>query len=111
MPPPSAVRVFGKSLQILAATWLLSVALLWGAQIRQDGRVDPTAPRDPHLATILEGILPALVLEASAMAVERWARSTSRAGDKRREWIHAFWWSILPMALLFETVYLTIWPS
>jgi hypothetical protein len=111
MPSPSAVRVFAKSLHILAATWIISVAVLWGAELRQDARLDPTGPRDPHIVTILEGILPTLVLEGSALGVERWARSGSGPFDEGREWIHALWWSILPMVLLFETVYLTIWPG
>ena len=111
MPPPSAVRVFAKSLHLLAATWIISVAVLWGAQLRQDERLNPAGLRDPHVATILEGVLPALVLEASALGVAGLARQPKGTFDERREWIHAFWWSILPMVLLFETVYLTIWPG
>jgi len=110
MPTPSAVRVFAKSLHILAATWFTSVAVLWGAEVRQDARLNPTAPVDYHLETILEGVLPAAVLEACALGVERWAVSASPVVDRRREWVYAFWWSVLPVVMLVETVYLTIWP-
>src|SRR5262245_21453280 len=111
MPSPSAVRVFAKSLHILAASWFVSVAVLWGAEQRQDQRLNPGAGRDAHVATILEGVIPTLVLELSAIGMHRWTVAAAGPSDQPSEWVHAFWWSLLPVGLLFETVYLTLWPD
>ncbi len=111
MPPPSAVRVFAKSLHILSLAWVVSVSFLWAAEVHQDARLTSAASFDPHWTTVLEGVAPGLAIEACAFAVGAWTEPTTPTAlaDTRREWIHAFWWSILPIALLLETVYVTIW--
>lgn len=110
MPLPSSVRVFAKSLHILAVTWAISVAVIWVVQIRHDQRLAPDRPLDIHLETILECLIPALALELSAVGIERWA-GPPRGDDSSREWVHALFWSVLPIVMLLETVYLLIWPA
>ena len=108
---PSAVRVFAKSLYVLAATWLGTVGILLASQIRHAARLDPTAPFDWHPGTIAVGIVPTALIALSALGMERWAVAVHGQEDQHREWVHALWWSLLPMVMLIETVYLLLWPG
>jgi len=105
---PSQVRVFGKSLHLLAAGWLVTVAWLWIAELRQHVRRHDLLPPDYALATLVTGALWAVVLEAIAWKVVRWTGRAHSTTLQRREWHHAFWWSFFPNVMLLYTAYLLI---
>ena len=110
-PFPSSVRVLAKSLHLLAAGWIVSVGVVWVFQMRNDARLNRGDPWDPHVATIVAGIVPALILGATALAIDRRAQSAPVEADDPREWVHALWWSALPVILLLEAVYLMMAPG
>lgn len=104
----SHVRVFGKSLHLLAAGWFLAVGWLWMAELRIHVRRHDVLPPDYAAATLATGTISALVLEALAILVVRWTGAASTPLLQRREWHHAFWWSVFPNVLLLYTAYLLI---
>ena len=104
----SHVRVFGKSLHLLAAGWLVSMGWLWLDEIRLHIRRHDVVPPDYALATLLTGTLSAIVLEVLALLVVRWTGHAATPALQRREWHHAFWWSAFPNVLLLYTVYILI---
>lgn len=105
---PSSVRVFGKSLHLLAAGWMAAMAWLWLAALNQALLRRGAVPEDFGASMLIGGLLSALAIEAVAVMVVRWTGRAPRPGLERREWHHAFWWSAVPNALLFTTVYLMI---
>jgi hypothetical protein len=105
---PSAVRVFGKSMHMLAAGWAASVAWLWIAQVQQHMLRWGIAPDYYAVRTLIEGIIPSVLLALVGIAINRW---TGRAPNKflqRHEWWQAFLWCVVPNALLLFTVYVMI---
>jgi hypothetical protein len=105
---PSSVRVFGKSLHWLAAGWMTAITWLWLAAIRQSMLRRGIIPDDYGMPTFLAGVVSALVLEGIAILLVRWTGRAPRPGLERREWKHAFWWAVVPNALLLVTVYVMI---
>jgi hypothetical protein len=104
----SHVRVFGKSLHLLAAGWMVSVGWIWLAEIRQFVRRHDATPPDLAVTTLLTGAMSAVVLEVLAYLFVRWTGSASTPGLQRREWHHAFWWAAFPNLMLLYTVYILI---
>ena len=105
---PSAVRVLVKSMYVLAAGWLVSIAWLWIATVQQHILRHGVAPDYYALGTLTGGLVPALVLASLGVTMERW---TGRAPNKwlqRREWVHAVWWCLVPNALLLFTVWVML---
>jgi hypothetical protein len=105
---PSAVRVLGKSMYVLAVGWFVSIGWLWIATVQQHLLRRGVAP--PHYAvdTLAGGIVPALFMAAIGWV---FAKLTGRAPYReleRREWWHAFWWSLVPNALLLATVWVML---
>ena len=43
--------------------------------------------------------------------INRWAGPAPDSTMQRREWWHAFWWSVVPTALLLATVWVMIQES
>ena len=105
---PSSVRIFGKSLHWLAAGWMTAIGWLWIAALNQAVLRRGALPEDFGAPTLIGGLLSALAIEAVAIMVVRWTGRAPRPGLERREWHHAFWWSAVPNALLFMTVYVMI---
>jgi hypothetical protein len=105
---PSALRVFGKSLRVLAIGWALAVTWLWTAEIRQHVRRHDILPPDYALATFATGTLAALVLEGLAVIWTRWTGPAETRSLQRREWHHAFWWALFPNAMLLYAAYVMI---
>jgi hypothetical protein len=105
---PSSVRIFGKSLHWLAAGWMASVGWLWVAGVRQHLLRQGAMPNDYGASLLVGGALSAIAIEAVAITVVRWTGHAPRPGLERREWQHAFWWSVVPNALLLATVYVMI---
>jgi hypothetical protein len=105
---PSSVRVFGKSLHMLTAGWALSVVAIWFAGVQQSMLRDGVAPADYGLAVLLTGVVSSLLLEAFAFWVTRQTGRAPLATLQRREWHHAFWWSLFPNLMLWATAYLMI---
>jgi hypothetical protein len=104
---PSSIRVFGKSLYVLAAGWLVSVAWLWAATVRQSLDRSGAWPEGLALSTVVVGLVPAVFLALLAMAMRK-ATGTGPARTERREWNLAFWWSLFPNVMLLATVWLLI---
>ncbi|MGE0450648.1 MAG: hypothetical protein AB7Q29_13835 [Vicinamibacterales bacterium] len=105
---PSAVRVLGRSMYLIAAGWALSISWLWVEGIRQHLRRYDAVPPDYALGTIAGGVAPALLMAGVGWIIGRYAgRAPYRTLD-RREWRHALWWSLLPNVLLLATVWLML---
>lgn len=105
---PSAVRILGKSLYLLAAGWTLAIAWLWVEAIRQHQLRYDAPPPDYAAGTLGTGFIAAVLLATGGWAVARFAGRASHAALDRREWRHAFWWSLLPNLLLFATVWVMV---
>lgn len=105
---PSRVRVFGKSLYVLAAGWMVSVLWLWIAEVRQFIYRFGTRPDDLALPTLATGIIPAAALAVLAFGLTRLTGGAPTPGQERREWQHAFWWSLTPVLFLLATAYIMI---
>jgi hypothetical protein len=105
---PSAVRVFGKSMYVLAAGWMVSVAWLWMATLQQQVLRRGAVPDYFELGMLTSGMVPALLVGAVGYAIDRWAVPAPNRWLQRREWIHAFWWSLLPNLLLLFTVWVML---
>ena len=105
---PSAVRVFGKSMHTFSAGWVVSVAWLWIAEVQQHLLRQGVAPPNYAAATLISGLVPAVLLALAGIALNRWTGPAPDAGLQRREWWHAFWWSFVPNAMLLVTVWVMI---
>ena len=105
---PSGLRVLAKSLHLLALGWLASVVWLWAAQVEINVRRFSSPPDGYASSTLVEGIIPALLVELMAVWMGVMIARVPGAGEPRREWLHAFWWTIVPNAMLLGTVYLMI---
>lgn len=105
---PSAVRVFGKSMHVLALGWMIAVVWLWVAGVQQHMLREGGMPADYGLPLLAFGAVIGMVLEAAALPVTRWTGRAPNQTLERREWRHAFWWSLVPNAMLWATVYLMI---
>jgi hypothetical protein len=104
----SAVRVFGKSMYTFAGGWAVAVALLWIAEIQQHLSRQGAAPPQYAAATVVTGIIPALLIALIGLMINRWSGRAPDDAMQRREWWHAFWWSAVPNALLLITVWVMI---
>ena len=104
----SSVRVFAKSLHWLATGWAIGVVWLSVAQTRRGWLLDPLAPTTFHIDTLIEGLLPALLVEVAACFSGGWAGAAPARSIERREWAIAFVWALLPNVLVLYTVYLTV---
>lgn len=105
---PSAVRIFGKSLRMLALGWAVAVGCLWIAELGQHVRRHETLPADYAAVTLATGTVATLVLEALATFSMRWTGAAASRSLQRQEWRHAFWWALFPNALLFCAAYVMI---
>jgi hypothetical protein len=107
-PRTSHVRVFGKSMFTLSAGWFAAIAWLWIAEIQQHVLRHGEPPAEYGQATVTGGILPAVLLGLTGFAI---GRATGRAPDprlERSEWWQAFWWSVVPNALLLSAAWVMI---
>ena len=105
---PSGIRVLAKSFHLLAVGWFVCVSWLWVAQIRLQFRRFDTPPEGYAVSTLIDGALPTLAIEGMAIALTIWISKVPGSGDSRREWLHAFWWTLVPNLLLLGTAYLMI---
>ena len=100
--------MFAKSFHLLAVCWLVCVCWLWVAQIRLQFRRFDRPPEGYAVATLVEGAVPTVAIEGTAIALAILISMVPGAADSRREWLHAFWWTIVPNLLLLGTAYLMI---
>lgn len=104
----SHVRIFAKSLHVLAAGWMVAVVWLWMAGLRQHVRRHDMLPADYGLAILVTGTIGAILIEVLAVVFVRWTGSAGNGLIQRREWVHAFWWAAFPNVLLLYTVYILV---
>ena len=95
---PSFVRVFAKSLHLLAIGWVLSVAYMW-VSLRETGGSSAIDVR-----TVVFAAAPLFFVEALAWWTNAWPVRAPRNG----EWGQAFLWSIVPFLMLFGTCFLIL---
>lgn len=105
---PSGVRVFCKSLHMLAGGWAASVLWLWLVGLRQHVDRFGTAPADLAMPLVIVGAVPAVALGLIARSFGRLAGVSATTVEDAREWRHAFWWALLPNLFLLATAYLLI---
>lgn len=105
---PSAVRVLGKSMHVLAAGWALSISWLWIETLQQHFLRHNEPPPNYAMDTVASGVVPALVMALIGWAIARAAGRAPYRELERREWFHAFWWSIFPNAMLLLTVWVML---
>jgi hypothetical protein len=105
---PSAVRVFGRSLYMLAAGWAVSVLWLWLVGLRQHVDRFGTTPDDFAVSLLFAGAIPALALALLAHSFGKLAGGAPSALQEKHEWRHAFWWALFPNVFLLATAYLLI---
>jgi hypothetical protein len=105
---PSSVRVFGKSLRLMAIGWVVSIVGLVTEQIRLAQRREVDANIGFEMFFML--VVPALLLEWGYALVVKFSGHAADPLHNRREWIHAFWWALFPVGLLMFTVYLMVFP-
>lgn len=105
---PSAVRVFGKSLYMLAGGWAGSILWLWLVGLRQHVDRFGTTPDDFAVSLLLAGVIPVLVLALLARRFDRLTGVAAAAVEEKHEWRHAFWWALFPNLFLLATAYLVI---
>ena len=110
-PRTSAVRVFGKSMHALAAGWLASIVWLWIAQLQQHITRQGEMPPGYELNTLILGVLPAALISLGGILINSWAGPAPDQSLERREWWHAFVWSVVPTALFLATVWVMIQES
>ncbi len=105
---PSAVRVFGRSLYMLAAGWAASVLWLWLVGLRQHVYRFGTTPDDFAVSLLLAGAIPAIALALLAHSFAKLTGGAPSALQEKHEWRHAFWWALFPNLFLLATAYLLI---
>jgi hypothetical protein len=105
---PSGIRVFAKSLHLLALGWMVGVVWLWLGQLQMNIQRLGAAPQGYGTRTLIEGLIPALLVELMAIGTDALIARVSGVGDRRREWLHAFMWTLGPMVFLLATVYLML---
>jgi hypothetical protein len=105
---PSSIRVLAKSLHLLAVCWLVCVCWLWVAQIRLQFRRFDTPPEGYAVSTLIEGAVPLATIEMMAIALAAAISTVPGPAESGREWLHAFWWTVVPNFLLLGTTYLMI---
>ena len=105
---PSAVRVLGKSMHVLAWGWALSVGWLWFATMQQHVLRHNEPPPYYAMDTVAGGAVPAALMALIGWAFKRYAGRAPYSALEKREWWHAFWWSLVPNLLLFLTVWVML---
>ena len=105
---PSAVRVFGKSLYMLAGGWVTSVLWLWLVGLRQYVDRFGTTPDDFSVSLVLAGVIPMLALALLARTFGKLPGVAAKAVQEKHEWWHAFWWALFPNLFLLATACLLI---
>ena len=107
-PVTSSVRVFGKSMHMFAVGWLASIGWFWVAQVQQHMMRHGQWPPNYAMSTVAEGLLPSAVMALVGVAVDVSAGRAPSTELGRREWLHAFWWALMPNAFLLFTVWVMI---
>ena len=105
---PSAVRVFGRSLYMLAAGWAASILWLWLVALRQHVVRFGTTPDDLAITLLVAGAIPAIALALLARSFGKFTGGAPSALQEKIEWRHAFWWALFPNVILLATAYLVI---
>lgn len=105
---PSAVRVFGKSLYMLAGGWGTSILWLWLVGLRQHVDRFGTTPDDFAVSLVIAGVIPMLALALLARTFGKLTGVAPTAVQEKHEWRHAFWWALFPNFFLLSTAYLLI---
>jgi hypothetical protein len=60
------------------------------------------------VSTLIEGAVPMAAIEGMAIMLATLIGRVPGSADSGREWLHAFWWTVVPNFLLLGTTYLMI---
>lgn len=93
---------------VLAAGWVAAVSWLWVAELQQHVLRHGELPPRLAVNTMGFGAFPALLVALLGFGMARWTGPAPHSATERREWWHAFWWSLVPNGLLFLTVWVMI---
>lgn len=93
---------------VLAVGWIASVGWLWITQLQLHIRRHGEPPEGYALNTMGLGLVPAVLIASLGFVIARWTGRAPHDGLERREWWHAFWWSLVPNWLLLTTVWVMI---
>jgi hypothetical protein len=108
-PSLSNTRIFAKSLHWLALGWAIAVLWLCWAQWQRSHLFDAEIHYQVDtLGTLLEGGIPALLIEICAFLTIALIGKAPTGTVERREWWYAFIWSLFPNIMIFYTVYMMI---
>lgn len=102
------MRVLGKSMHVLAAGWALSIGWLWVETVQQHLYRRNVPPPSYALDTLASGALPAVVMALLGWGIARLVGRAPQADLERREWWHAFFWSLFPNLMLLVTVWVMV---
>lgn len=106
--PTSSVRVLGKAMHVLAAGWALSIGWLWIETIQQHLYRRSAPPPNYALDTVASGAIPAVIMALIGWGIAKFAGRAPQADLERREWWHAFFWSLFPNVMLLVTVWVML---
>ena len=95
-------------MHMFAMGWLVSIGWFWVAQVQQHLLRHGQWPPGYAMSTVAEGLLPSAVMALVGIAVDAWAGRAPTPELTRREWLHAFWWALMPNVLLLFTVWVMI---
>src|SRR5258706_14927144 len=88
----------------LAAGWIISVAWLWIAEIKQHLFRQGVAPPGYAMNTLFFGLIPAACIALLVRIINRWAGPAPDDAMQRRVWWHAFLKSVVLTGLLLAIV-------
>ena len=93
---PSGVLVFAKSLHLIAAVWIATLAFLWIATDQAD-----------TTNMLVRTLIPVLAIETLAVSVEQWTKALGGSVHSRaHEWEHALAWAVVPIMFLIGTAFM-----
>ena len=105
---PSSVRVLGKSMHAMAAGWTLAIGWLWVETLLQHFRRHDAPPPNYAIETVFGAVVPAIAMALIGWGIARVAGRAPYPRLERKEWWHAFWWSVFPNLMLLATVWVLI---
>jgi hypothetical protein len=105
---PSGVRVFGRSMYMVAAGWTVAVGWLWLGSVQPHGWLFGAAAPVQGIVAAIVRLLPALVLVAAGWTVGHFSGRAKYRELNWREWRHACGWALVPNGMVLATVWMIL---